>query len=352
MSDAAWLADASDVIDAEAEALAGRMHRHGWGWARRINERLGAALSRALPGTPIGDQVARCYRHGRVIVGHADVRYRPEDPCHRPKVCVFHARLETARRLGGDTRLPGLVDTMLRTSQRHRLQFVTLTRRNVPLGELSEACDELWAAFKRLRQRRAWEPVQGAAAAMEVTFNADAQTWHPHLHVLVAVKWGADWDWARLQRAWAELMAPGVDFEVVPSEPKARRKALVELTKYVSDITDLADWPESAIQEWWLTMIGRRVWRTYGVWYRRGETGAPRARQGVPLDPLAILQWAWDAARQAYSVYLIQVDNSRLDMALSRVREVVEQWQRRGRIHGPPARTLASIVPGVAEGRA
>lgn len=74
--------------------------------------------------------------------------------------------------------------------------FVTLTIRNVSGGELSAAIDGLFEAWDRFSRRkriaRAW---CGGMRTAEITHNVDPRskdydTYHPHLHVLVAVRRG------------------------------------------------------------------------------------------------------------------------------------------------------------------
>lgn len=67
--------------------------------------------------------------------------------------------------------------------------FVTLTIKNVDYGELGECVDRLLLAYHRLlnnrRIKRSW---RGKIRSLEVTYNSNTKEFHPHIHILVAVK--------------------------------------------------------------------------------------------------------------------------------------------------------------------
>ena len=72
--------------------------------------------------------------------------------------------------------------------QNYRFIFATATIPNVTLEELPKAIDDLMLAYDRLLKRRkvkrAW---LGKIRALEVTYNREKQTFHPHIHIMVAV---------------------------------------------------------------------------------------------------------------------------------------------------------------------
>lgn len=81
-------------------------------------------------------------------------------------------------------------------NEREKLRwlFLTLTVRNVEGDSLSSMIDELFASWKRLANRKVFkEKVVGWFRALEVTRNSDRNsgsfdTYHPHFHVLLAVR--------------------------------------------------------------------------------------------------------------------------------------------------------------------
>ena len=66
--------------------------------------------------------------------------------------------------------------------------FVTLTAPNVKAEELPAEIDKYNLAFKKLTKRKEIAPIfDGYIRKLEITYNADQQTYHPHFHVLFVV---------------------------------------------------------------------------------------------------------------------------------------------------------------------
>ena len=66
--------------------------------------------------------------------------------------------------------------------------FVTLTAPNVKAEDLPAEIDLYNKAFQRLVKRKEIAPIfDGYIRKLEVTYNADQQTYHPHFHVLFVV---------------------------------------------------------------------------------------------------------------------------------------------------------------------
>lgn len=70
-----------------------------------------------------------------------------------------------------------------------RFIFATASLPNVPLERLSATIDQMLKAYdlllKRRKVKRAWE---GKIRALEVTYNRERNDFHPHIHMLVAVR--------------------------------------------------------------------------------------------------------------------------------------------------------------------
>ena len=71
----------------------------------------------------------------------------------------------------------------------YKFLFTTLTIRNVSYEKLSDSIDLLLRSYDRMLHRkkikRAW---LGVARSLEVTYNSDFDTFHPHIHLLIAVE--------------------------------------------------------------------------------------------------------------------------------------------------------------------
>lgn len=75
-------------------------------------------------------------------------------------------------------------------AQKYRFVFVTLTMRNCEATSkaLQETLDDYNAAYVRLvRLNRIKRIVKGAYRAIEVTYNAETDTFHPHMHLIWVV---------------------------------------------------------------------------------------------------------------------------------------------------------------------
>ena len=133
-----------------------------------------------------------------------------------------------------------------------RYLMVTLTVKNVSADELSGALDELFHAYKLLVQRtrikNAW---RGWYRGVEITHNKQDDTYHPHIHALVAVdkSYFKSKKYIRqdeLTELWRECLranyTPIVDIRKTYGDSV---HAVSEVAKYatkVGDIVDFDDW--------------------------------------------------------------------------------------------------------------
>lgn len=108
-----------------------------------------------------------------------------------------------------------------------RWLFVTLTIKNVPVGELSQAIAQMNVAWHRLRNRKTW-PALGYLRALEVTREPDNPEFaHPHFHALLLVPASYFSTGYIKQSKWRELWAqslrisydPTVDIQAVKPKP-------------------------------------------------------------------------------------------------------------------------------------
>lgn len=100
-----------------------------------------------------------------------------------------------------------------------RYVFLTLTVENVPGEALGDALDAMLAGWKRFRETSWFKArVAGFVRSLEVTRNRKADTYHPHVHAVLAVPEGEGGyfdgrrtgplyaDQAEWQRRWEEAM--------------------------------------------------------------------------------------------------------------------------------------------------
>lgn len=126
--------------------------------------------------------------------------------------------------------------------------FLTLTVRNCPTDELSKTLDIIFKGWYRLTNHRKMQRiVRGWFRALEVTYNEDSDTFHPHLHAVIMVdrtyfqKNNTDYmetsDWVQMWRTAAKLdYDPVCDVRRVKG--KRKHKAIAEVAKYTLKDTD------------------------------------------------------------------------------------------------------------------
>ncbi|HZC23341.1 MAG TPA: protein rep [Candidatus Binatia bacterium] len=139
------------------------------------------------------------------------------------------------------------------------LRYAVLAERNT--DDLRAGVKSLWESWTRLRRSVRWKKhVQGCVVALEVTYNADEGTWHPHLNVLME---GEYFPFEELNRAWIEA----TEHRGRTSFIRAADEGTVrELIKYVTKIADLLD-DANALDEFLTAIERRRLVRTYGTFY-------------------------------------------------------------------------------------
>lgn len=138
--------------------------------------------------------------------------------------------------------------------------FVTLTCRNCSGDKLSSTIDDLFAAVKRLYQRAEVSSVwKGAVRNLEITHNVnpsskDYDTFHPHFHMIVAVRPSyfshGYISQKRLVELWRDCL--GVDYDPVCDIRRVKSLrgqdtagAIAECSKYAAKAADyiiLDDW--------------------------------------------------------------------------------------------------------------
>ena len=159
-----------------------------------------------------------------------------------------------------------------------RCRFVTLTLRSSdrPLAEL---IDHLYKSFAKLRRRKFWsKAVRGGAAFCEVKISRNAQTWHPHLHIICV---GNYLHKQTLSDAWHEITGDSyiVDVRTIRDSDQAAGY----IAKYASKplcktIINNHDRLVEAI----LALRGRRLCTTFGTWRNVNLTDDSNVDDEIP----------------------------------------------------------------------
>lgn len=131
----------------------------------------------------------------------------------------------------------------------YRFIFLTLTCKNVQGADLSSTIDQLFKAYKKLTERKAFKSaVKGWFRALEITHNLDESskdydTYHPHFHIILMVNksYFTDTKYYLSQEQWTSLWkdcmgvdyTPIVDVRAFKSASKAQTaKSVAESAKY------------------------------------------------------------------------------------------------------------------------
>lgn len=148
------------------------------------------------------------------------------------------------------------------TERPYRMLTLTLRSSSAPLND---QVTRLLRSFRNLRNTSLWKDrVEGGAAFLEVTKNADTGMWHPHLHCILEGRYYLK---ESIKAAW--LAATGDSHVIDIRLVKSRERVIHYVTKYVTKHTDtqiVAD-PE-ALDELILALRGRRLLITFGTWHK------------------------------------------------------------------------------------
>lgn len=156
----------------------------------------------------------------------------------------------------------------------YRFIFVTLTIKNCTADNLNETCDLLYQSYKRLEKTKVYlSAVKGAYRALEITYNAEANTYHPHFHCLWAVEpdYFTSGDYItmdKLIKLWKRVLKvdydPSIDIETVKQkEGQTITSACVEACKYPTKFAVIKS--TSVLQTLDYALRGRRLVSWTGI---------------------------------------------------------------------------------------
>jgi len=152
--------------------------------------------------------------------------------------------------------------------------MLTLTQRNVAGQDLADEVSRILDGWSKLQRRREFRGIAGWLRTLEVTYNANASGWHPHLHVLLQVApryftgrgYVSHAKWVAL---WRSVMALEYDPSVEVHRVRQRASkdavgaAAAEVGKYAVKDTDLTgNTPQEASQRLLVldrALAGRRL---------------------------------------------------------------------------------------------
>lgn len=125
----------------------------------------------------------------------------------------------------------------------YRYIFLTLTVKNCYSEDLKDTLDLMTKSFNKLSERKAFKKaIKGYFRSLEITYNKQDNTYHPHFHLILAVNksYFTDKDYYLSQENWTRLWKeslqvdykPVVDVRRVKSKDKNFSKIIAETAKY------------------------------------------------------------------------------------------------------------------------
>lgn len=160
-----------------------------------------------------------------------------------------------------------------------RYLFLTLTVKNCKSDKLTETINQLNAGFSRLvnKNNNKTKPTKiacnllGYMKAIEITYNVKDDTYHPHIHCILAMKptyfkGGNYMKYEDIQALWQKCMnidyAPQVNVRAIKAG-NSTPKAIAELAKYPTKIATVLSVPADKQEEVLYTLAtaikGRRL---------------------------------------------------------------------------------------------
>lgn len=122
----------------------------------------------------------------------------------------------------------------------YRYIFLTLTVENPTSDKLKDTIDLMMASFNKMNQRKAFkQAVKGYFRSLEVTYNKENNTYHPHFHIILAVNesYFKDTRIYLTQEKWTDLWKSSLNVDYTPIVDvrrfkKNKGKEVAEVAKY------------------------------------------------------------------------------------------------------------------------
>lgn len=173
--------------------------------------------------------------------------------------------------------LRDVVSAAQRQTPARGLTLLSLTLRS-STSPLKSQCRRLRHAFGLLRRRSFFASrSSGGVVALEITFNSDELTWHPHLHVLMIADYIRHED---LKRHWQRITGDSYVLDI--QRVRTPAKGVRYISKYISKPMNLTALPAWFILELVASFKGVRLYSLFGT-LRNAEL--PERAEREPFNP-------------------------------------------------------------------
>lgn len=137
-------------------------------------------------------------------------------------------------------------------------RHIVLTLQTFPGGSLAAAVAHLRESFRRLRKHEAWiSRVRGGAYTVQVTYNRQTNTWHPHLHLLADADY---WQHKHFSDVWLDCSRGSPVVWIT--------RAHKDHPRYIAHDAgrpdDLDTWPHDQVIEYATVTASMRMVQTFG----------------------------------------------------------------------------------------
>lgn len=165
----------------------------------------------------------------------------------------------------------------IKDTDKARYIFVTLTQPNVTADNLSDELSRLMYSFKRFRQfARIKKSAIGMIKGLEVTHNPTSNTYHPHMHVLIAVhpsyfKRGSPLyisqeEFMNLWKKATDSTLDRLNVDIRAVKKGEEEKAIAEISKYTVKLSSVCESENiEALATVMRSIHGRRMFTYSGI---------------------------------------------------------------------------------------
>ena len=169
----------------------------------------------------------------------------------------------------------------LREEFRYNFLFLTLTVPNVTSSELVGELNRQYESLQRLIKRKEFKKISlGYIRKTEITYNAERNDYHPHIHMLIAVKasYFKSRDYVKRDtwlKIWRECTGNSEITQV--DIRKANEKSFRELAKYEAKAIDFLGYSQEVFDTFYFAMKGRKMFTWNGCFlegkkkYKKGD---------------------------------------------------------------------------------
>lgn len=259
-----------------------------------------ASLLRTMKGWKYGGEVDRCATQLWLNYYKDSNRFkvRPFSTCKK-RTCPLCGWVRNQKLFGyASHNLPELV----KGKGRLRYRLLTLTVKNCSFDELRSTVKSMTAGLRWLVRSKEWDAV-GWVRCVEITYNAEENTYHPHLHILTASPWNNPMtETKQWVKVWRRCMR--LDYDPVCDIRAIKRRdgmnpalsGLSEAMKYLFKPSDIEENPHSlapAFEE----LKGLRLLGSGGIFLSIFEK--PEAEEDAE-KPMSVGAFGWRANECQY----------------------------------------------------